>query len=949
MVMNRGGEVRSIYKVLQEPDKTCVIWVKGGHECFQECRKQLQLLLEQILVGFHETHDISFPPAGVVDKTAAEQGTLVSSLPYDKDPKQNKTVEDKFIDSVIGTINKVGSHKDPRASSPSKSPTSRGKSATSSVVFSSSEPSAWNEYSTAVSESAILGNAGSTTLSKKKRDEGKSHRIMDPTNSLFEKQDSAVYGKQMRSMNPNINEFPEVKEYMSWRLKRNKKRLQRLQAAARIIQGGFRAFMARQMVRAIRRRKAATKIQRAFRGWIGRCEFLDQSRRIWASLIIQRSWRGFLGRRVYFLLKLRIAAAANIQRVFRGHRAREFVNEVKRIRGKAASIIQALFRRNQARKDAFRKRLERNCCITIQRVFRGHRGRRRANAERDKYIFSRSQSHGIEFGRQMLLEHKLHATKLQSDVTLLTQEKVAVEERVEALLEEISSFEEGVRTLEKEMHQLSKVESEAAAYMDEESKTELREQKMKLDKEFGSMLAKIGDRKDLLLDLERQLGHIDKARQSKDEELRTLERKLVVLLEEQQNELNAIKRKQDVRGALLAASHEELMKASAAGSNASQTMVPAGSVSGSLGGGGSGPSLQEKKQAAQLMQSTETLMKFGFMSMSMTYFSSLNMIKALRTVSAQDTVMAALADVHSQRAVGLGSGDVGKQQMLPDLKPGQLAGQESLRVTSWSVQDVAKWLQTLSLSQYAESFIDAAIDGEFLYDINDDDLKNTLGIEHRLHRKKILNCVHRLKIAEAQKDERLNQLLKSTGGLDAPVLGEDEAPPEFPDNPFKSGGAGPDSDSKQTAADLKVPFAELVSFVRHSKFSLLKDALDFLPNKKFDKTLMKSQYVVDHGTVYVEGYDRLPFHLNKTDEHGNSLLCLAAQNGNLKISKYLVSKGANINHQSHAGHTAGHYAISFKFFELSQWLFENGGNDQLENKYNLTAYDGLVPDGEGDD
>ena len=45
------------------------------------------------------------------------------------------------------------------------------------------------------------------------------------------------------------------------------------------------------------------------------------------------------------------------------------------------------------------------------------------------------------------------------------------------------------------------------------------------------------------------------------------------------------------------------------------------------------------------MQSTETLMKFGFMSMSMTYFSSLNMIKALRTVSAQDTVMAALADV----------------------------------------------------------------------------------------------------------------------------------------------------------------------------------------------------------------------------------------------------------------------------------------------------------------
>jgi hypothetical protein len=76
----------------------------------------------------------------------------------------------------------------------------------------------------------------------------------------------------------NVKDFPEVKEYMGWRLKRNKKRLQRLQGAARIIQGGFRAFMARVFVRNIKRRKAASKIQKAYRGWIGRCDFLDQAR-----------------------------------------------------------------------------------------------------------------------------------------------------------------------------------------------------------------------------------------------------------------------------------------------------------------------------------------------------------------------------------------------------------------------------------------------------------------------------------------------------------------------------------------------------------------------------------------------------------------------------------------------------------------------------------------------
>ena len=93
---------------------------------------------------------------------------------------------------------------------------------------------------------------------------------------------------------------------------------------------------------------------------------------------------------------------------------------------------------------------------TLQRVYRGHLGRRRAQHEREKYLFSKSQAQGIEFGRQMLLEHKLHATRLQSEVQLLTQEKVGAEEQVEALLEEISEFEEAVAQLEREMHDLSR-------------------------------------------------------------------------------------------------------------------------------------------------------------------------------------------------------------------------------------------------------------------------------------------------------------------------------------------------------------------------------------------------------------------------------------------------------------------------------------------------------------
>ena len=92
------------------------------------------------------------------------------------------------------------------------------------------------------------------------------------------------------------------------------------------------------------------------------------------------------------------------------------------------------------------------------------------------------------------------------------------------------------------------------------------------------------------------------------------------------------------------------------------------------------------------------------------------------------------------------------------------------------------------------------------------------------------------------------------------------------------------------------------------------------------------------------GYEKLPFSINKVDDKGNSMLSLACQNGNEKIAKFLVMKGANPSHQNKNGQSPAHFCISYKFFELSQWLFENGASDTLENQYGLTPYDGLSTD-----
>jgi hypothetical protein len=557
----------------------------------------------------------------------------------------NSHFEDKFIDGVLETMGQ-GSSKGRQGptgagmlpSSPSSSALvlgSPGKGQGKAVGGEMQRREAMDSWARFSESQHQAGQQGATQDPRAAA--GHDHRpgrsssqspdrrvILDPEVPGFERQGNAVYAVGQGSLvYPDPVAYPEVREYMRWRLRRNRKRFQRLDAAARSIQGAYRGHLARKVVRNLRLHRAALMIQRVYRGYRGRLRFLERLRRVWAAQLIQRHYRAHSARLLLAELRRRRAAVVQIQRIARGRLSRKYVHKLRRLRHDGALMMQCCWRRYWAKRVAFRKRHQRNAAKQVQRVFRGHLGRRRAAVERDKYIFSKSQSQGIEFGRQMLLEHKLHATRLQSEVSMLNHEKLGVEEATEALLEEISEFEEAVNTLEKEMHQLSKIETEALGVLDESTRQELREQKMRLDSEFGEMLGKMADRKERLQLMERKLGELDRQRQAKEDELRTLERKLVVLLEEQQRELEAIRRRQAKKSELLLKTQEAI----AAGDLGAVVAGEEGS-----GGGHVGPSMKEKKQAAQLMQSTETLMKFGFMSMSMTYFSSLNLIRAMRTV-----------------------------------------------------------------------------------------------------------------------------------------------------------------------------------------------------------------------------------------------------------------------------------------------------------------------------
>jgi ankyrin repeat protein len=98
------------------------------------------------------------------------------------------------------------------------------------------------------------------------------------------------------------------------------------------------------------------------------------------------------------------------------------------------------------------------------------------------------------------------------------------------------------------------------------------------------------------------------------------------------------------------------------------------------------------------------------------------------------------------------------------------------------------------------------------------------------------------------------------------------------------------------------------------------------------------------GTIYETLVTAKLFHINKNDEHGNTLMHIAAQNGNLRIARLLIQKGVNPNHQNKQGQTPGHFAVAYQFYDFASWLFEEkggGGDDLILNMYGLGPYDGI--------
>ncbi|CAB1101509.1 unnamed protein product [Ectocarpus sp. CCAP 1310/34] len=607
-------------------------------------------------------------------------------------------------------------------------------------------------------------------------------------------------------------------------------------AAATAIQSLVRGHLRRISVRRMRRQRLdesilggrATTIQRVYRGRLGRLVFVEKLRDV-RCRVLQKAARGFLGRRVAARKRALLARFA--------------------ARASSATKLQSAWRGKMARDNYLRARCSWLASREIQRMYRGHLGRR-ATRRRREWQSAGPGAERLKLGLRMIEDTKVGRArfvafvKQQGEIAALNRAQEKAEARVSSIHHQLTASESELSVLEREMaeltherdlisrgitgaagipktgrprskngggggggggggdgddddhddhddfgsgsgdgrgggrkgrgkKELNKEDAYALEMQLQLKRAEREQRRVQLSAEFASTFADVSDKKRQLDRLSSAVADIEATRQRKSREFGHMQRNLMELLSEQKRELDIVREK----GVQL----ETAAATSAAAAAATAQRAR-----------------DHEAKAAAMYGQTEELMKFQFMSMSLSYFSSLNMMKQMRDINA-DTTTAAIAGSADAAAAAAASAAAAS---IPSLKQtGDLGGdagrlifdglsdrplslfilshthtpyptcafllvvtkalavrREKVKATRaeieeaensqrhpfptelclWTVDDVCRWLDTLQLGEYKQAFREGKVDGSFLGELRESDLMDSIGMEHKLHLKKLL-------------------------------------------------------------------------------------------------------------------------------------------------------------------------------------------------------------------
>lgn len=767
---------------------------------------------------------------------------------------------------------------------------------------------------------------------------------------------------------------------------RMKQELRRRRNAQAIrVQKYIRRFLATCRVDQMRREKqqervrslAGGEIVRIARGRLGRRRFCrlivekeGNARRLYATTLIQTVFRGYTCRLAYRAMRQE-SKTRMLQRVYRGHRGRrsawrlreEF--EKRRSNDQNATKLQATWRMYVARNHFLTARFFELAAVEIQRVFRGLLGRRQA-ARKKQWHDAPPGAERLALGLQLIEGSKQAFERQQEELDMLHGAQEAAERQVLAVHKELREAEQELALLEHELHEIDQLDGDvleltheverlhsggvkgllrndhssslhisigdrilkSPSSQDKEEplyeieteyaialkkrqadiyavemalttkRSERERKKRELEAEFAGAFAEVHRKREILAALEERLADMEQTRMQKDREFARLQRHLMELLEEQKLELDNLREK--------GVEIETATATSAAAAAATAAKA------------------REHEERSQAMfESTEELMKFQFMSMSLSYFSSLNMLKNLRDINADTTASAITSTAETAttaaaaaaaanispvtKALAKNTGEDAIRSLLPTVaqrKQQELTLQQSeenealslakLRplpeeLRAWTVDDVSRWLDTLSLSQYKAAFREGAVDGDFLIELRAEDISEVLGVSHKLHVRKLLVARSKLLPLTAAERKQLEAM-------------------KYEVNAARARGQETTEESK-----VSIELSTVFSQARNGRIKRLVESLD------------------------------AGFPINSEDDKGNTLLLLACQNVNQKMVEVLITRQANINHRNAQGNTPLHYAMTYDSEGiLSEYLISHGADDTIENNSGLSPYDGLT-------
>ena len=168
-------------------------------------------------------------------------------------------------------------------------------------------------------------------------------------------------------------------------------------------------------------------------------------------------------------------------------------------------------------------------------------------------------------------------------------------------------------------------------------RAEREKKKSELEAEFASVFADVERKKRDLKKMEESIADMEATRQRKDREFSRLQRNLTELLQEQKAELDSLREKGiQLEAATATSAAAAASTAAAAKEHEQRTQVCA------LRGRDARSECNPVRRAQAIFNSTEELMKFQFMSMSLAYFQSLKMLGNLRDINAGATSVGAV-------------------------------------------------------------------------------------------------------------------------------------------------------------------------------------------------------------------------------------------------------------------------------------------------------------------